>query len=323
MPENGIASSDAARNGLIRRASLIAVAGNAVLAVAKVSIGLAAGSLAVLGDGIDSSTDVVIALMSLAITGIMSRPADPEHPWGHSRAETMGTTILCFILFFAGSQLILTSARELLSPETERLPSLPALFVTLASILGKIALALTMRHYGKKTGSSMLLANAANMSSDVIISSGVLVGLFVSVVFRVPFADPIAAILVGAWVVKSAIGIFKDTNLELMDGTESRGPYRLVFEAVKSVKGVARPHRARMRRIANKWDIDLDIEVDGSLTVHAAHELAQRVESAIKERLPDVYDIMIHVEPVGSGADGHGGHGPEAFGLTESDLTHP
>ncbi|MDR2019406.1 MAG: cation transporter, partial [Treponema sp.] len=91
---------------LIKKAALIALTGNALLAALKIGAGIYADSLAVLGDGIDSSVDVLIALMSLVVAGVISRPADATHPWGHGRAETVGTAILSYILFFAGAQLI-------------------------------------------------------------------------------------------------------------------------------------------------------------------------------------------------------------------------
>ncbi len=316
MPEKAKGIADD-RVKLIRRAALSALLGNAVLAASKIAIGLLFRSLAVVGDGIDSSTDVVIAVMSLAVASVIARPADTEHPWGHARAETMATTALSFILFFAGAQLILTAVRSLASGKAAALPELPALIVTVVSIFGKAALALSQYALGKKAGSSMLMANGTNMRNDVLISSGVLAGLLVAVLGKVPAADAVAALLVGAWVVKSAFGIFRGANLELMDGTDGKGPYRLVFEAARSVPGVDRPHRARMRRIATTWDIDLDIEVDGKLNVREAHALAERVEREIKNRIPDVYDIVVHVEPTGIH---NGGKAEEAYGLSESIL---
>jgi cation diffusion facilitator family transporter len=101
------------RAAIIRTASLTALAGNTILAALKIGLGLYAGSLAVTGDGIDSSIDVLIAVMTLIVGRVISRPADKEHPWGHGRAETVATAILSCILFFAGAQLILNSSGRL------------------------------------------------------------------------------------------------------------------------------------------------------------------------------------------------------------------
>ena len=307
------------RGTLLRRASLIALVGNAVLALVKIGTGIWAESLAVLGDGIDSSTDVVIAALSLFVAGVVARPADSDHPWGHGRAETVATTALAFILFFAGGQLILSGLGHLLKPEPLRIPDPAALAVTAVSMAGKGFLAWTKDHYGRRADSAMLRANGKNMAGDILISGAVLTGLFVAVVAKVPAADPVAAVLVGIWVVRNAFGIFREANLELMDGNADTSLYTLLFDAVRAVPGAGKPHRARMRRIAGAWDIDLDIEVDGGMTVRDSHKIAGEVEREIRSRVDNVYDIVVHVEPAGaSGSEFH--EGGEGYGLDEGCL---
>jgi cation diffusion facilitator family transporter len=302
---------------IIRAASITALLGNTLLASLKIGTGLYAGSLAVLGDGIDSSVDVLIAIMSLIVARIISRPADQGHPWGHGRAETVATVFLSCLLFFAGAQLILNSGADLLFGEKREAPSAPALFVTLVSIGGKFLLAWSQYFFGKQADSPMLRANAKNMAGDVILSTAVLIGVGLSMRFRVGVIDSVLAILVGFWIIKSAVGIFIEVNMELMDGSSGPEPYRLVFEAVHSVEGAGNPHRARMRRVAGLWDIDIDIEVDPNLTVSEAHRIATGVEGAIKRRVEGVYDIMVHVEP----AAGDKGHKKEGYGLSEDEFT--
>jgi cation diffusion facilitator family transporter len=298
---------------IIKAASLTALFGNAVLAAVKIGAGIYANSLAVLGDGIDSSVDVLIAIMSLMVARIISQPADREHPWGHGRAETIATTLLACMLFFAGAQLILNSASDIILGEKREIPTGMALIATVISIAGKSILAWSQYAFGKKAGSSMLKANAKNMIGDVVLSAGVLIGTGLSIWLKIALIDSAAAILVGLWVIKSSIGIFLEANAELMDGGSGTEYYRALFDAVHSVDGVGNPHRARMRRIAGLWDIDIDIEVKPTLTVYEAHWVAYRVEEAIKERIEGVYDIMIHVEPAGNLES-------EGYGLNESEI---
>jgi cation diffusion facilitator family transporter len=306
----------AGKAALIRTASLAALLGNTLLAALKIGIGLSSGSLAVTGDGIDSSVDVLIAVMALVVARVISLPADQGHPWGHGRAETVATALLSCILFFAGAQLILNSGMDLFLAGPREAPSLSALIVTLVSMAGKSLLALSQYVLGKKAGSPMLRASAKNMSGDVIISAGVLLGLILSRAFNIGAIDSVAAILVGFWVIKAAIGIFMEANAELMDGNSGTESYKPVFEAVHSVAGAGNPHRTRMRRIAGLWDIDIDIEVDPELTVREAHKIASRVEKAIKERVEGVYDIMVHVEPTGDSE----GRNNEGYGLCEKEI---
>lgn len=301
---------------LIKTASIIAMTGNAVLALLKIIVGLLAGSLAVVGDGIDSSTDVIIAMMSLIVAGIIARPADAEHPWGHGRAETIATTILAFILFFAGGQLIIRSVTSIFSGAVPEAPAPLALAVTGFSILGKLSLAWSQYYFGKRADSAMLRANGKNMVGDVVISSGVLLGVGLSIMFNIGILDPIVATLVGLWVIRSSVSIFLEANMELMDGSSDTAPYTAVFNAVRTVPGTINPHRTRMRRIAGLWDIDIDIEVDPEMKVREAHHIASQVERAIKDSVEGVYDIVVHIEPAGE-ADKHD---EEQYGLRESEL---
>jgi cation diffusion facilitator family transporter len=305
------------RVALIRAASIIALLGNLALAVVKITLGLLSGSLAVVGDGIDSSVDVLISAISLLVSRVIARPADREHPWGHGRAETVATAILAFLLFFAGAQLILNSARELFSGLSREVPSRAALIATLISIGGKLILARVQYLLGERANSTMLRANAKNMTGDVAISAAVLLGLGLSMILGIGVIDSAAAILVGLWIIKSAVGIFLEANMELMDGSTGTESYRAVFDAVNSVTGAGNPHRTRMRRIAGSWDIDIDIEVDPKLTVKEAHTIATQVERAIKDRVEGVYDIMVHVEPLGDRSE----HKTEGYGLCEAEIS--
>ena len=298
---------------LIKTASITAIVGNTLLAAVKIGTGIYAGSLAVIGDGIDSTVDVLIAIMTLIVSRIISRPADESHPWGHGRAETVATTLLSCVLFFAGAQLILNSGRDILFGAEREVPTFLALLGTVISIGGKLLLAWSQYMFGKKANSPMLKANAKNMSADVLLSVGVLCGLGLSMFFDIGVIDSWAAVLVGLWVIKNALSIFMEANTELMDGGSEKIFYQAVFEAVRSVEEAGNPHRVRMRRIAGLWDIDIDIEVPPNKTVIEAHWIAFKVEKAIKERVENVYDIMIHVEP-----EGNLEH--EGFGLSENTF---
>jgi len=298
----------------IRMAATTALFGNLVLASLKVVTGLISGSNALVADGVDSSVDVLICIIALVVVRIMSKPADTGHPWGHGRAETVATAILSFLLFFMGAQLIIDSASVLILNEQREAPSSIAMIVALISIAGKTVLAWSQFVLGKRADSAMVKANAKNMAGDVLISLGVLAGLVISSLTGSAYADTIIALLIGAWIMKTAIGIFLETNLELMDGNNDMEHYRVIVDAVNSVEGASNPHRARMRRIAGFWDIDLDINVNPQCTVLEAHGIASQVEREIKQRLENVFDIMIHVEPQGDITD-------ETFGLSEDEMS--
>lgn len=304
------------RSALIRKASWIALAGNAILSLAKVVAGSLSGSLSVLSDGIDSATDVFISTMTLLAARITTKPGDIEHPYGHGRIETVSASLISFIIFFAGAQVLMTALEGIFSGAESPLPSAFALWVTIASILGKSFLSWTQFRYGALANSSMLIANGKNMMGDIATSFAVLLGLGLAYLTGFPMMDKIFAALVALLILKNAIGIFLEANTELMDGTKDHGPYRELFDAIDRIPEAGNPHRVRLRRIGAMLIADLDIEVEPQMSVQKAHGVAIRVEDAIKERLPDVYDVIVHVEP-------HGNVEEEKFGLTADDTQVP
>lgn len=298
------------RTAILKRASWFAISGNGILAVLKIVIGVVSGSLAVIGAGIDTTTDIVASIVTLFAAVIISKPPDREHPYGHMRAETVATKLVSFVIFFAGAQLALTSVGTLIEGAERELPSLLAVYVTVVSIAGKILLAYMLLSMGKRHNSPMLSANGKNMLSDILISSSILVGLGFTFLFELPILDPIVALLVSIWVMKTAVSIFIESSSETMDAVRDHSVYDETFAAVNDVPGASNPHRVRIRRIGSFWVFDLDIEVDGGITVEEGHQIALSVEENIKKRVPNVYDVMVHVEPHGNVEK------DEAFGLS-------
>jgi len=302
------------RSASIELISWVAIAGNLLLALLKIIAGIRAGSLAVLGDGIDSTTDIVASGITLFAARIIAKPPDREHPYGHFRAETIATKTLSFIIFFAGAQLALSTVHRIISSEYGGVPGIAAVYAAAISIVGKVALSVLLSRSGKKLDSSMLRANGKNMQSDVLISTGVLAGVVFTQAFRMPLLDSIAALLISLWILRTAFTIFMESNMELMDGLGDQTVYPVIFKAVDETSGAGNPHRTRVRKLGNMYIIDLDIEVDGKKTVTEAHNIAVRVEHTIKQRVDNVYDIMVHVEPKGNVELN------ERFGVTDPEV---
>jgi cation diffusion facilitator family transporter len=282
----------------IKKASWVGIGGNAFLAISKIVIGFFSGSLSVVADGIDSSGDVIISFMTLYIAYLLLKPPNLKFPYGYGKAEPNATIALSFVIFFAGAQLAIFSVKRLIDGKIDKMPDKIALVIIIISIAGKLLLAWYQLYIGKKTKSSMLIANSKNMQGDVIISASVLLGLFFTYILKMPVLDSITAFLVSLWIIWIAIRIFFEANLELMDGNVEKIVYQKVFEIVESVQGVKNPHRMRIRQIGHKLMINIDIELDGEMTLIQAHQISHVVEKSIKNGLEqEVLDVIIHVEP--------------------------
>ena len=289
----------AKREQILIRTSWISTIGNAILSTSKIIVGLWAGSLAVLGDGIDSATDVIISIVMIFTARIISQPPSKKYVFGYEKAEGIATKILSLVIFYAGVQMLISSIGSIFSEEAKEIPSAIAIYVTIFSIIGKLLLALYQYKQGKKIDSSMLTANAINMRNDVIISSGVLLGLIFTFIFKLPILDSITGLIISLFIIKSSIGIFIDSNVELMDGVKDVNVYNKIFEAVETVPGASNPHRVRSRMIGNLYMITLDIEVNPQITITQAHQIADAVEKSIKSSIDNVFDILVRVEPAG------------------------
>lgn len=291
--------------------SWISTIGNAILSVSKVAIGLLSGSLAVLGDGVDSATDVIISIVMIFTARIMSRPPSQKYVYGYEKAESIATKILSLVIFYAGIQMLVSSVQKTFSAGPRELPAAIAIYVTVFSILGKLSLAFYQYRQGRKINSPMLTANAKNMRNDVVISFSVLLGLLFTFILRLPVLDAVTGALVSVFIIRSSVGIFMDSNVELMDGVKDLSVYDKIFEAVEKVPGATNPHRVRSRLIGNLYMIDLDVEADGNLSLNEAHSIADAVERSIKDSVENVYDIVVHIEPSGK----H--HPAEKFGISK------
>jgi divalent metal cation (Fe/Co/Zn/Cd) transporter len=114
-----------------------------------------------------------------------------------------------------------------------------------------------------------------------------------------PILDSVAGLIVSIFILKSSVGIFMNSSIELMDGVKDEGVYHKIFEAVDMTGGASNPHRVRSRQIGNLYLIVLDIEVNPAITVKEAHDIAETVENNIRQMVENVYDIVVHVEPCG------------------------
>lgn len=287
------------RGEVLTKTSWVSTIGNSVLAIAKIVVGIISGSLAVVSDGIDSLTDVVISIVMIFTSRIVQRPPSEKYVFGYDKAEGIATKVLSMIIFYAGIQMLFFSVQKIFSSEPRVLPGIIAIYVTIFSIVGKSLLAFYQYRQGKKANSSMLTANAVNMRNDVVVSLGVLAGLIFTFIMDMPILDAVVGLVISIFIIKSAISIFIDSNVELMDGVKDTSVYDKIFEAVEKVPGASNPHRMRSRQIGNMYVISLDIEADGNISLNEAHRITLAVEDSIRQTVENVYDIVVHVEPKG------------------------
>jgi cation diffusion facilitator family transporter len=275
------------------------LAGNLLLAALKVGVGIFGRSQALLADGIHSAADAVGSVAVLVGLAVARQPADPGHPYGHGKAESVAALAVALLLGLAGVEVAVASAGRLLHPVVAAPPAIAALWVAVLSVAVKEALYRYGRALGLRRRSPALLSSAEDHRSDAL-SSLAAVGGILGARLGVPLLDPAAGFFVSLFILRWGWLLTVGAIQDLLDARgEPRTLQRVEAEAAR-VAGVAGVQAIRTRRMGSDVLVDLEIGVDASRTLRAAHAVADRVRERVVAGVPEVRDVMVHVNPVES-----------------------
>ena len=272
-----------------------------ILALIKVSAGLAGHSTAVFADGLESTSDVFASGLVLLGLTIAAKPADKEHPYGHGRVEIL-TGLLIGLALTAGGALISYVSIERVG-RTQ--PSVAGYVVwpLVLSLAAKSVLAAVKFRYARKLQSDSLKADAWNDAMDSLsaVTALIAVGLALYDPLRFRDADGYGGFIVGLMVVLVGVRVSRDTALQLMDTMPDERHMRQIREVASTVPGALGVEKCYARKTGLRYHVDLHLEVDPNLTVRQSHEIAHQVRLRVIERLDWVADVLVHVEPAPPG----------------------
>ena len=281
------------RNARVRRVLSGLLIANLAVVAAKFVIGLASGSLAVLGDGVHSAVDAMNNVLALAVITIAFKAPDEDHPYGHGKFETLGALAIVVFLSISGFELVKGAIQRLLTGAEPIDVSTPQLAVIGGTLVVNAVVATYEARRGRELASDILLADATHTRADVFITIGVLTSLLLS---RAGFgwADPVVALVVAGVIVALAYGIVRRSVPVLVD--EHVVPAPRIRAAAEAVSGVERAYQIRSRSSPEETFAELTIAVDGDATVANAHAIADAVEQRLQEDLALTH-VVVHVEP--------------------------
>jgi len=275
----------------------IAMAVNIFLAILKVLLGIFANSIALIGDGLDTTVDVVKNMIVYKGTEIAARPPDSEHPYGHGRAETISSSIIGVSVALAGAFVMYEAIARFGKTEAQDLLMMIGASV---SILGKIFLSAYMSIVGKKTSNQALIANAKDYFGDILSSISVLLGGILIRVTNKSYFDSIASIFVALIIIYMGYDILKPAVSEIMEATDENVA-KEVEKIINDFDNICNPHQIRVRKLGSYYVVDLHLEFPQDMSVEDAHKIATEVEKKVKEQLNGVLEVIIHIEPCGEG----------------------
>jgi len=264
-----------------------------VLSSIKLWIGYTFLSGALVADGYNNLTDIIASIAVLIGLKISQKPPDVDHPYGHFRAETIAALIASFIMATVGLQVIMNTGRTLLGGEIET-PSLLTAWVALGAAAVMLIVYRYNHNLAKKIDNAALHAAAKDNLSDALVSIGAAVGI-IGAQFGLPWLDPIAALLVGIIICKTAWEIFYSSTHALTDGIDEKVLKKL-HSTVANTKGVREITDLKARVHGNNVLVEVIVMVDPELTLIEGHSICDEIERRLFKK-HNILNVSVHVEP--------------------------
>ncbi|OQB08770.1 MAG: Ferrous-iron efflux pump FieF [Candidatus Omnitrophica bacterium ADurb.Bin205] len=280
--------------GKIRLVLMIVLALNWSVAIAKIIFGLGSRSTSMTADGFHSLSDGASNIIGLIGIHFASKAKDIDHPYGHKKYETFFSLGIAFLLFLVAIGIIHESLGRF--NNAIALNITPASFIVM--VITIMVNFIVMRYESKKgieLKSDILLSDSMHTRADIFTSVSVIMAL-IAIEMGFPLLDPVTSIIISVFIAYSGYKIVRQSSMILCDSA-AIVDLKQIVDIVLSVEGVKTCHKIRTRGRPDDIYIDLHVQVDSEMHVGSAHKISYAIEDAIKKSLPQVVDIVVHIEP--------------------------
>lgn len=287
-----------------QRSTLAGIGVNGFLALVKSVAGILGNSYALIADAIESASDVIASLIVWMGLKVAAGPPTEKYPYGKGRAEAIAAVVVSLALFGAAVSIAISSVNEIRVPHHAPAPF--TLIVLAVVVFTKEILFRFVIRVSEEVASTAVKTDAWHHRSDAITSTAAFIGISVALIGGKGYesADDWAALFAAAIIFINAYLLLRPALSELVDAAPSGEMDDVVRAVAVTVPGVAGTHRCWVRKLGFDYFVELDILVDGGLTVREGHGIAHEVLTKIRAELPNVTRVMIHVEP----SDEYGRH---------------
>ncbi|MFX3623201.1 MAG: cation diffusion facilitator family transporter [Ectobacillus sp.] len=275
------------------RGAILSIIAYIFLSAVKIAVSYVTASNALRADGLNNLTDIGASVAVLIGLRISRKPRDPDHPYGHSRAEQIASLVASFIMMSVGLDVILEAGQSIFKKKQDA-PDIMAAWVALFCAIVMYGVYLYNRNIAKQTDSKALEAAAKDNFSDMLVSIGTIIGV-IAAQFGMPILDSITATAIGIIICKTAWDIFSEASHMLTDGID---PERIqeYKQTVLSINGVNKVVDIKARLYGNEAFVDITIEVDAHMDVTESHRITDQVEWKLQTE-HGILNSHIHVEP--------------------------
>ncbi|QDQ43163.1 cation diffusion facilitator family transporter [Methylacidiphilum kamchatkense] len=269
---------------------------NFLLAAGKISFGLSGHSFALIADGLESLADIGSSFLVWFGIKISQIPPDPDHPFGHGKADPIAAFIVSILLMLCTLFVSIEAIKNLWVPTP--LPSLYTLPAIGMIVIIKEIFYRIFKKLGENTGSLVLCADSWHHRSDALSSLAAFLGILLAVVTELKQADSIAAIVSAIIIFWNSIHLIRPSFLEMMDTAPSKNIEQKIRNLAEEVPGVIKIEKCRIRKSGQGLLMDIHVMVPGSLTVREGHIIGHKVKDKLCASPMNITDVVVHIEPV-------------------------
>ena len=279
------------------KSSLVGILVNLGLALTKCISGFMGHSFALVADGLESAADVLSGLVVFFALRLAIKPPDADHPYGHGKAEPIAAIVVGVSLLGAAGTIIYESIHQILTPHS--LPKAYTLVVLAGVLVVKELLFRYVGHVGDSIASTAVKSDAWHHRSDAITSAFAFCGISIALVGGSGWesADDWAALCAGIVIIYNAWKQTKPALWEITDTAPDPSLESKVRAIAANQGGIIGLDKCHVRKMGLSFYIDLHIVVNGQLSVREGHQLAHKVEAEVLKALPQVSEVLVHVEP--------------------------
>lgn len=279
------------------RATFLGMAVNTFLAGIKLVAGALGHSHALVADGIESLADILSSVIVWRGLVVAAAPADENHPYGHGKAEPIAAAMVSTMLLVAAAWIAVKSIQGIVSPH--RTPEPFTLLVLVLVVVVKEFLYRFVASEAQSMESRAVHSDAWHHRSDAVTSLAAGIGITVALIGGKGYeaADDVAALVAAGIIAWNGWQILRPSLDELMDTAPTQTVVNPIRNIAAAVPGVQRVEKCVVRKMGFHYFVDMHLEVDPSMTVSEAHEIAHRVKDAVRARMPKVFDVLVHIEP--------------------------
>lgn len=295
--DNAIEMPSDQRNRQSNQAVLLTLIINIILAIVKTAIGIFGHSPALLADGINSTSDVVYNIVVSFFVRAAHKPADDEHPYGHTQFESVGALVVGAFVITTAITIFWDSVRSLFDyfsgSGNEEGAAQITLWIALATVIIKTFMSIYTHRIGKRTANATIIALAQDHRNDIFSALAVVIGISFSLLgFR--WVDPLAGALVAIFIFHTGYEILRDSTDDLMDTLPGKALTRQISDLVMQVPGVHDVDAIKAHRFGRYLVINLAIYVDGNISVDAGDAISDEVEDILQKQVDYVRDVHVH-----------------------------